>query len=173
MPTTFVKGDIFADPGDGSGKHAFAFAASTDGTLDAGIGVAFAKRHPELAVALEARAAGGEISMGEVVVWEKDGTTVFVLALLRKAKPAKVSHVTQALQSAVAKAQSVGITRLAVPRIGGGKTDLDWTRVKRVLGEVGEKAGLDLVVYEQFIRGAGAAVTAAEAGADGEDAGEG
>lgn len=153
MPTFFVKGDLFADPGQGEDKHAFAFAAPTTGTLDAGVAVAFAKRYPGLLQALKARAVQGELAMGEVFTWEKDGTTVFVLALLRKAKPAKVSDVTKALEAMVAKAQAAGVTRIALARLGGGKTDLDPLRVKRVLDDVGGASSVMLVVYQQFIRG--------------------
>lgn len=170
MPTTFVKGDIFEDPGQGEGTRAFAFAVSTSGALDAGIGVAFAKRHPALATALKERASAGELAMGEVVPWSEGGTHVFALALLRKGKPAKVSNVTQALEDLVAKAQAAGVRRIALPRIGGGKTELDWTRVKRVLGEVGDKTTIELVVYMQFIRGLAAPVAAdAEDGEPGDE----
>lgn len=158
MPTTFVKGDIFQDPGQGGGRHAFAFATGTNGALDAGIGVAFGKKFPALAAALRARAGeSGELPMGEVIVHEEANTAVFALALLRKQKPARISNVTQALEALVARASEAGITRIALPRIGGGKTDLDWTRVKRVLGEVGDKTTIELVVYQQFVRGGAAA----------------
>lgn len=174
MPTTFVKGDIFQDPGQGGGRHAFAFAASTNGALDAGVSVAFAKKYPGLAAAVRARAeqSGGEIPMGEVVAYDEGETTVFALSLLRKVKPARISNVTQALEALVAAALPAGITRIALPRIGGGKTDLDWMRVKRVLGEIGDKTVIDLVVYQQFIRNAGAAEAAAAGEASEDEAAE-
>jgi hypothetical protein len=164
MPTTFVKGDIFEDPGQGGGTRAFAFAASTGGTLDAGIGVAFAKRHPGLAAALADRVKSGELAMGEVFTWKEGQTTVFVLGLLRKVKPAKISNVSESLTKLVERAKELEITRIAVPRIGGAKTDLDWMRVKRVLTEVGEASNVELVVYQQFVRGG--AVAPADASDD-------
>lgn len=157
MPTTFVKGDIFEDPGQGGGRRAFAFAASTTGALDAGIGVAFAKRHPGLVQALRDRTKAGELAMSEVFTWQDGDTFVFVLGLLRKTKPAKVSNVTESLTAMLGRAKELEVTRIALPRIGGAKTELDWTRVKRVLTEVGEASPLDLVVYQQFVRGAPAA----------------
>lgn len=166
MPTTFVKGDIFEDPGQGEGKRAFAFAAGTNGALDLGIAVTFAKRHPELVAAVKERAASGEIPMGDVITWASKDTTIYVLALLRRGKPAKISNVTLALEQMVTQASAAGVTRIAIPRIGGGKTELDWSRVKRVLAEVGDKTSIELVVYQQFIRGVAATVATDEAPED-------
>jgi O-acetyl-ADP-ribose deacetylase (regulator of RNase III) len=53
-------------------------------------------------------------------------------------------------------AQKAGLDRVGLPRIGAGKGGLDWPRVKKILSEVGEETTVTFVVFEQFIRSAGA-----------------
>lgn len=147
MPIELVKGDLFEDK-----ARAFAFPADASGSMDAGISVAFKKRWPALAEAFAARCAGGKLEVGDLFVWRGDGAVVYALALQRDGKKAKVSWLERALAALVAQAAKDGVARVALPRIGGAKVGLDPARVKRVLGEIGGTSGVELVVYEQFVR---------------------
>ncbi len=151
MPTTFVKGDLFAD------GHALAFAADCSGEMDKGIAVAFAKRWPALAVAYRGRAAGGKMQLGDVFPWkDESGVVVYALGLQKGLGKPKVSTLTRALDGMIAQALESGVKRIALPRIGAGRGGIDRVRVKRVLEEAGKNVPVELVVYEQFIRDAGA-----------------
>lgn len=151
MPTELVKGDIFEEaeePGT-----ALAFPTDCDGTMDSGVAVAFKKRWPALAEALAARAP---LPLGGVFAWEGEGergrVRVYALGIQHGGKKPKVSTVDRALRAALERAANDGVTRLSLPRIGGGKTGLDWTRVKRVFQALGEASTVSLVVFEQFVR---------------------
>lgn len=143
MPTELVKGDLFEDT-----TKAFAFAADCEGTMNAGVAVAFKKRWPAFAEAF----AKAKLEPGDVFSWREGDVAVYALGLQRGGKKPKVSTLERALRAMVDRAVADGVTRIALPRIGGGKSGLDWTRVKRVLEELGGTTTLTIACYEQFIR---------------------
>lgn len=152
MPANFVKGDILEEADKPTGPRALAFAADCAGTMDHGIAVAVRQRWPELAEAFRAHAASGKMQLGEVFAWAKDDLTVYALGIQKGGAKPKVSSIERALRAAIGLAADGAIPRVLVPRIGGGKTGLDWTRVKRVITEVASEKPLDVVVFEQFVR---------------------
>ncbi len=143
MPTELVKGDLFEDAG-----KAYAFGADCDGTMDAGVAVAFKKRFPEFAKAV----ASAALEPGDVFAWNEGGVTIYALGLTRGGKKPKVSTLERALRAMIDRAAADGVARVALPRLGGGKSGLDAARVKRVLDELGSTTTVMLAVYEQFVR---------------------
>jgi O-acetyl-ADP-ribose deacetylase (regulator of RNase III) len=157
MPTVLVKGDIFDDEGVPA-PRAYAFGAETSGAMDRGVAIAFGKRWPALAAAFAARCAGGKMQLGDVFAWrgedDKGAVVVYALGIQRAGAKPKVSTLERALRAMLARAPEDGVSRIALPRVGAGKGGLDWSRVKRVLAELGESSAVSLVVFEQFVRGA-------------------
>jgi O-acetyl-ADP-ribose deacetylase (regulator of RNase III) len=147
MPTEHLKGDIFEDAAGAGSLRAFAFGADCDGTMDEGIAVAFKKRWPAFAAAF----AAAHVEPGSVFAWREGEVAVYALGLRAGKKP-KVATLERAVRAMVEQAQKDGAKRVAIPRLGGGKSGLDATRVKRVLDEIGGGTEVALVVYEQFIR---------------------
>jgi O-acetyl-ADP-ribose deacetylase (regulator of RNase III) len=158
MPTAITKGDIF----ETEGIHAYAFGANIDGTMDVGIAIAMKKRWPELAEAFAARCAGNKLNLGDVFVWtpsapaagtERDQSlTVFALAIRNGEKKASMSALTHAVRRMLTLAAEAKVKRIGLPRIGGGPDGLDWTRVRKMLGEISVGQGVRLDVFEQFVR---------------------
>lgn len=148
MPTALVKGDIFETPG----IRAYAFGANTDGTMDVGISSAMKKRWPELAEALSAHCADGKVQLGDVFVWKHEDVTVFALAIQQGDKKPSMTALTHAVRRLLTLAHEAKITRVGVPRIGTGPNGLDWTRVRKMLGEVSVGQAVRLDVFEQFVR---------------------
>lgn len=148
MPTAIVKGDIF----ETEGIHAYAFGANTDGTMDAGIASAMKKRWPALADAFAARCAGGKLNLGDVFVWTEGEVTVFALAIQNGAKKPSLTALTHSVRRMLALAAEAKIKRIGLTRIGAGQGGLDWTRVRKMLGEISVGQGVRLDVFEQFIR---------------------
>jgi O-acetyl-ADP-ribose deacetylase (regulator of RNase III) len=148
MPTAFIKGDIF----ETESIRAYAFGANTDGTMDTGIASAMKKRWPALAEAFAERCAGNKLNLGEVFTWSEGDVTVFALAIQQGDKKPSLTALTHALRRMLALATEAKIQRVGVPRIGAGPSGLDWTRVRKMLGEisVGQRVRLD--VFEQFVR---------------------
>jgi hypothetical protein len=143
MPANFVKGDVLEEAAVESGKRALAFGAET------GIAAAVRKRWPGLGELLD-DAKGGKpksIEPGEVIEWREGDLSVFVLGIQRGDGTPKVSWIERSLRTVLARVEKDGTRRILIPRIGG-----DWTRVKKMLGEVGATTTIDLVVFEQFVR---------------------
>jgi O-acetyl-ADP-ribose deacetylase (regulator of RNase III) len=153
VPATFIKGDIF----ETEGLRAFAHGCNCAGTMDAGVSIAFKKRWPAMFEEYKARCTDGRLHLGDVLVWTGGDVTVFCLALQEHwKKKAKLPALARSLRKMVQLATSAGIERVGLPRVGAGLGGLDWPRAKSILTEVGGETPLDLVVFEQFVRGAGA-----------------
>jgi hypothetical protein len=121
--------------------------------MDAGVAVAFKKRWPELATALSTRAAEGGLALGDVVAFSEGEKTIYALILQEdEAKKAKLASLTRAMNKVVELAAQGGIAQVGLFHPGTGKAGLDWPRVKRILGEIGERTEVTLVVFEQFVR---------------------
>jgi O-acetyl-ADP-ribose deacetylase (regulator of RNase III) len=148
MPTAIIKGDIF----ETEGIRAYAFGANTDGTMNNGIAIAMSKRWPALAEAFAARCAGDKLNLGDVFMWTADDVTVFALGIQRGEKKPSLSALTNAVRRMLALAAEANIKRIGVPRIGAGQGGLDWTRVRKMLGEISVGHSVRLDVFEQFVR---------------------
>lgn len=149
MPTTFVKGDLFST----EGLHAYALGSNARGTMDRGVAVAFKKRWPKLAAELSTRAAQGSLAPGDVVAFSDGDKTVYALILQEdEAKKAKLASLSKAVSKLVELAAQSGFAQVGLFHPGTGKAGLDWPRVKRILQEIGERTGVTLVVFEQFVR---------------------
>ncbi len=148
MPATFTKGDLFAT----DGLQAYALGSNARGTMDRGVAVAFKKRWPNLATELSTRAKGG-LALGEVVVFSQGESTVYVLILQEdEGKKAKLASLSRAVSTLVELAAQSGIAQVGLLHPGTGKAGLEWPRVKGILREIGERTGVTLVVFEQFVR---------------------
>lgn len=149
MPTTFVKGDLFATPG----IRAYAQGCNCAGHMDSGVAAQFKKRWPAMFDEYVLRCADRRFQLGDVFVWNDADEVVYNLAIQQnwKTRP-KLAAFTRALEKTLALASHAGVERIGLPRIGAGVGGLDWTRVRRVLTEAGAATPLTLVVFEQFIR---------------------
>lgn len=149
MPAIFTKGDIFHT----DGLRAFAHGCDCAGAMDAGVSIAFKKRWPRMFEAYRTRCQEGTFRLGDVLAWSEEGEVVYTLGIQEQAaKKAKVTTLAKSLKTMVELARAANIDRVGVPRIGVGQGGLDWPRVKKILGEVGEETSVTLVVFEQFIR---------------------
>jgi O-acetyl-ADP-ribose deacetylase (regulator of RNase III) len=149
VPATFTKGDLL----NIEGLHAYALGSNARGTMDGGVAVAFKKRWPELATALNTRAAKGGLALGDVVAFSEGDKTVYALILQEdETKKAKLASLTKAVNRLVELAAQDGIARVGLFRPGTGKAGLEWLRVKRILQEIGERTEVALVIFEQFVR---------------------
>lgn len=138
MPANFVKGDVLEEANGETGKRALVFSA------EGGIAAAVKKRWPELAKAL---AEAKSVQPGEIFEWREGELFVFALGIQRGDAKPKVPWIERSLKAVIERATKEGVPRILMPRFGG-----DWTRVKKLLGELGATTTIDLVVFEQFIR---------------------
>jgi O-acetyl-ADP-ribose deacetylase (regulator of RNase III) len=151
MPALFTKGDIFA----AEGIRAFAHGCNCAGAMGAGIAIEFKRRWPRMFEEYTARCADGRFRLGDVFVWPEGEHTIFNLGTQEHwRKKAQIPALTKSLAKMLELAAHAGIERVGLPRIGAGLGGLDWTRVKKVIGEAGKDTAVTMVVFEQFVRGA-------------------
>jgi O-acetyl-ADP-ribose deacetylase (regulator of RNase III) len=148
MTTAILKGDIF----ETEGLRAYAFGANTDGTMDNGIAIAMKKRWPALAEAFAARCAGNKLNLGDVFMWTEGDVTVFALAIVQGDKKPSMTALTHSVRRMLVLAAEAKVKRIGIPRIGAGPNGLDWTRVRKMLGEISVGQAVRLDVFEQFVR---------------------
>jgi O-acetyl-ADP-ribose deacetylase (regulator of RNase III) len=154
MPTSFVKGDLFAT----EGIRAYAHGCNCAGAMDSGVAVAFKKRFPRMFEEYQLRCAEGRFKLGDVFVWNEGDEVVYNLGIQDnwKTRP-KLAAFAKALRKTVELAGHARTERVGLPRIGAGVGGLDWPRVRKVLTEIGEETTVELVVFEQFVRAPSAA----------------
>jgi O-acetyl-ADP-ribose deacetylase (regulator of RNase III) len=144
MPTAIISGDIFETPE----IRAYAFGANTDGTMDIGISIAMKKRWPALAEAFAARCADDKLNLGDVFMWSEGDVTVFALAIARGEKKPSISALTHSVRRMLQLAADAKIKRIGMARIAG----VDWTRARKMLGEITVNHTVRLDVFEKFVR---------------------
>jgi O-acetyl-ADP-ribose deacetylase (regulator of RNase III) len=149
MSVLFTKGDIFAT----EGLRAYGHGCNCAGGMGAGIAIEFKRRWPRMFEEYAARCADGRFGLGDVFPWIEGDVTVYNLGTQAHwRKKAQLPALAKALRRMVELATHAGIDRVGLPRIGAGLGGLDWTRVKRILSEVGKETPVKLVVFEQFVR---------------------
>ena len=149
MPVELTKGDMFAT----KGVVAYAHGVDCAGEMAAGIAGQFKKRFPPMYEEYRVLCAGGRLHLGDVFPWIGDDVTVYNLAIQKHWRDtAKGPALAAALRKMEELATSVGIERVALPRIGAGLGGIGWTRVRHILDEVGSETAVTLLVFEQFVR---------------------
>lgn len=152
MPTSFVKGDFLDESEPITGPRAVAFGADVAGQMDAGIAVAVKKRWPAVEAWWAECAGAGKAQLGEARAWKNGDHVVYALALQRQGGRVKISWLESAVAAMLEHAGKDDVSRICIPRLWGGATGLDGDRAKRVLLEAGAGSGVQLVVFEQFVR---------------------
>lgn len=163
MPTIFLKGDPFEEAASRAGTRALVIDGDTSGALDAGAGIAFAKRWPAVAEAYKDFAADGKAQLGDVFVAADGDLSFLVFALRRPGGAPTLAALQRALEATAEFAEDSRVAAILFPRVGGGKGGVDWTRAKRIFTDAGVNTAADLVVFEQFIRKAPGSTNAEDA----------
>jgi O-acetyl-ADP-ribose deacetylase (regulator of RNase III) len=152
MPIEFVTGDLFDNAFD---AQAFGHGCNCQGSMGAGIAKGFKQRYPDMYEEYRARckAKPRRFNLGDIWLWkEKRRPWVFNLATQERYWHARASYdaIDMALRRMKDQADSEGISRIAIPRIGVGYGGLSWKKVRAVIERVfGDWSGM-LYVYEQF-----------------------
>lgn len=160
MPANFMKGDLLGEAAAPSGPRVLAFGADCSGSMEHGVASAIRQRWPAFAEAFAAHAKETKMQLGQVFAWRDGDLAIYALGITKDGARPKIGSLERALASAAVTATEAAErpSRVLLPRLGGGKSGLDWTRVKRVIQEVAATTHVDFVVFEQFVRtGAGSA----------------
>jgi O-acetyl-ADP-ribose deacetylase (regulator of RNase III) len=142
MAFTTVTGDLFD-----LGLPAVGHGCNCVGAMGAGIAVEFRRRFPAMYEEYRRRCRQGGLRLGEVFVWDREpDIVVYNLATQPVPRPsATLTAIETAVRAALADAETRGLARLGVPRIGAGLGGLAWTDVAEVLRRAGEDSTVELI----------------------------
>jgi O-acetyl-ADP-ribose deacetylase (regulator of RNase III) len=148
MPTTFTQGDLFA----GNGFLAMAHGCNCAGAMGAGIAVEFKRRFPKMFEEYRKRCKEGHFRLGDVMVWKEKDQTIFNLGTQEHWRVgAELPAIVKAVGQMVSLADSGGIERIGLPRIGAGNGGLPWPKVRDVLERAGNGSRVEMVVFETYV----------------------
>jgi O-acetyl-ADP-ribose deacetylase (regulator of RNase III) len=156
MATLFVSGDLFQY----EGVQAFAHGCNCAGAMGKGIAVEFRRRFPRMYTEYKRRCVDGRFQLGDVFTWAEGGVTVFNLGTQKTWRTrADLRAIETAVAGMVTTAEQLGIPRIGMPRIGSGLGGLPWENVRALLERVGESTKVELIVFEEYVRGASRSVS--------------
>lgn len=142
MPVEYREGDLFDQPD----VTAIGHGVNTVGVMGAGIAVLFRRKYPEMYRQYVLWCDTGALQPGGCMPWEADGRFIFNIASQKEpGSNATVQWLASGLTTAIAQARTIGLSKLAIPRIGAGIGGLTWDQVKQVC-ETLTPEGFTLVV---------------------------
>jgi O-acetyl-ADP-ribose deacetylase (regulator of RNase III) len=151
MATVFVSGDLF----EHDGIRAFAHGCNCAGTMGKGIAVEFRRRFPAMYDDYKRRCTEGRFGLGDVFTWSEGDLTVFNLGTQKTPSTlAEIGAIETAMARMLTVADGLLIPRIGMPRIGAGLGGLPWGRVREVMQRIGDGTKIELVVFEEYVKGA-------------------
>lgn len=155
MPVEYLSGDLFLNR---VGAEAFAHGCNCQGSMGAGIATGFKSRYPEMFAAYRARCKADprQFNPGDCFFWPStDSPSVFNLATQEDYYRSRATYdvVRAALTAMRQEADSAGITRIAMPRIGAGYGGLSWKKVRAIIDDVFAGWPGTLYIYETYVEG--------------------
>lgn len=133
-----IDGDLFDSP------CSLAHCVSADFTMSSGIAVSFRRRFGHVAELLDQRKQPGEVAILKI-------GDRFVHYLVSKelylTKPVGVTMVSKCLLAMKEHCLQMGITELAMPKIGCGRDNLQWSQVSATIVQTFAGSGIRVNVY--------------------------
>jgi O-acetyl-ADP-ribose deacetylase (regulator of RNase III) len=147
MPVSFAQGDLFAHPR----LDALAHGCNCAGAMGKGIAVEFRARFPAMYEEYKRRCTDGRFRPGDVFEWVQGAMTIYNLGTQATWRTkAKLSDVETAMRRMIELAETRGVRRLGLPRIGAGLGGLEWATVREVIAKFGDVTKVELIVFESF-----------------------
>ena len=125
----FVSGNILA-----ADVEAVVNPANAHGVMGAGLALQFKNKYPRMLAEYKRRCAAGEFGAGEVMpVKVGDSNPQWVLNLATKdhwRDPSKLEYIERGLADLRRAILSLELTSVAIPALGCGRGELDWSTVR-------------------------------------------
>jgi len=150
MSVKYISGDLFHHSLD-----AIAHGCNCEGAMGKGIALEFRSRYPEMYQEYRRRCKAREFKLGSVFAWRSpEGTIIFNLGTqVSWRTKARLDAIRASVRRMVGASEQINLKTIGLPRIGAGLGGLDWDKVKEVLDGIGSKTDIDLIVFEEYIKG--------------------
>lgn len=145
MPVFYCTGDIFL-----SRAQTLAHGVNCRGKMGRGLAVEFKRRFPEMFKEYKRRCHKKELKPGGAYL-EKDITPwVLNLATQDTTRGARLGYVKTCFHWVAHNYKKLGITSLAIPRIGAGLGGLEWEEVSAAIDDILGALSIPIYVYEYY-----------------------
>jgi O-acetyl-ADP-ribose deacetylase (regulator of RNase III) len=145
MPVEYRNGDLFTTE-----AQALAHGCNCQGVMGAGIAVAFRKKYPEMYQEYQRMCGLKTFNLGSIYEYKApDGKVVFNLGTQQyPGACAELRFIEGTLWSLTKfHVPQLGISSVAIPRIGCGLGGLNWNDVKGVIEDIGKETPITILVY--------------------------
>lgn len=142
------EGDIFQI----KDVNCYAHGCNCSGAMGKGIALQFKLQFPQMYAEYHKLCKQGQFLPGDVYTYHDDKVTIFNLGTQKSWKTkATLENVKTALIKMMKTAESLQISRIALPTIGAGLGGLNWEDVKSIINKVSaENPRTDLFVVEKY-----------------------
>jgi O-acetyl-ADP-ribose deacetylase (regulator of RNase III) len=145
----FLKGDILFTKAQTIGH-----GVSIDDDFKTGLGLTLRQAYPELYKEFRQFVKNGNPKPGQYWQWKHASKNILQLFIREENSKAKASHLNRALHEVRRHYQELGITSLALTRLGSGTGKLDWAEAKETIqAQFGDLVKLPVTVYEDYAPG--------------------
>lgn len=140
MNFTKIEADLFAQ----DHKYALAHCIAEDARMGAGIATQFVKRYPTMRTDLHSQ----QPKTGQVIPFTETGKPLVINMITKKrssGKPTRQDFNTTVNALKVYMLQQ-GLTHLAIPLIGAGLDQLDWSESEEYIREVFKDTDIEIIL---------------------------
>ena len=130
--------------------RAIGHGVNTRGAMGAGIAVEFRKRFPNMYEMYREWCVVDALEPGDTMVWYEASSDLFVCNIASQDSPgpfARLEWLEDGVKIALEHLESVGVTTLALPRIGSGIGGLDQAAVEELLTRLAESSEVDIELW--------------------------
>jgi len=139
---TYFDGDLFKATPD-----AFVQGCNTLGRMNAGIARQFKQRFPEMYSDYRTKCREDQIKPGTGYLYLHHAKPHVVNLITQDRGSAQIQYVDSAFKWLADNSPSLGLTKLAMPKIGSGLGELQWEEVERYLKQYFEESPLQVEVW--------------------------
>lgn len=148
MTNYINKGDIFKLDEISSYGH----GCNCAGAMGKGIALQFKKKFPQMYLEYKRLCISKKFKLGDVFVYKYANGYIFNLGTqIHWRSKADIIAVKKAIIKMLELADNLGVTKIALPRIGAGLGGLIWSSVKEVINEASTLyPNIELTIIENY-----------------------
>mgnify|MGYP001160721751 CR=1 FL=1 len=139
----YLKGDIFD-----SKAQVIVNTVNCQGVMGKGLALAFKERFPDMFTAYQQDCKSGKLHIGRPTIYTK--STPWILNFPTKnlwRYPSKLEYLEKGLEFLVAHYKTVGITSIALPKLGAQNGKLSWDEVGPLMAKYLSQLDINVYIY--------------------------
>jgi O-acetyl-ADP-ribose deacetylase (regulator of RNase III) len=126
---------------------------STDDDFKTGLGLTLRQAYPQLYKEFRQHLKSENPKPGDYWLWKNPAKNVLQLFIRDEGSKSKQSHINRSLHEVKRHLKDLGITSLALTRLGAGLGRIDWAEVREALEAQLADLPMKVVVYENYVPG--------------------